>query len=115
MREFNIEQRLSGIEDNVAAIKRMLEELLSSAALQSVKSDENEIMSVKQVAQFLGLDVNMIYLKCSKGDIPYFKIGRQYKFKKPEILNWIKEQKDHPDISVDDYVDRYMQKHILKS
>jgi excisionase family DNA binding protein len=113
MRELNIEQRLGSIENDVAAIKRMLEELLSRSA-QAVISDENGIMSVKQVAQFLGLDVNIIYLKCSKGDIPYFKLGRQYRFKKSEILKWIKEQKEHPDISVDDYVDRYMQTHVLK-
>jgi excisionase family DNA binding protein len=114
MRELNIEQRLNSIEDNVATIKRMLAELLSRTESQSSISDNNEIMSVKQVAQFLGLDVNIIYLKCSKGDIPYFKLGRQYRFKKPEIQKWIKEQKERVDISVDDYVDRYMQSHVLK-
>lgn len=110
-----MEQRVRIIEENIGAIKRMLEELLSRKETQPVASDDNEIMSVKQVAQFLGLDVNIIYAKCSKGDIPYFKLGRGYRFKKADIQKWVQGQKEAPEISVDDYVDRYMQRHILKS
>lgn len=113
MRELNIEQRLSSIEENIVAIKGMLEKFLSQQANQEAKADD-EIMSVKQVGQFLGLDVNIIYAKCSKGDIPYFKLGRQYRFKKHEILKWLKDQKNRAEFSVDDYVDQYMQTHVLK-
>jgi excisionase family DNA binding protein len=72
------------------------------------------IMSVKQVAQFLGVVINIIYVKCAKGDIPYFKIGKQYRFKKEDILNWVKEQNECPEFCVDDYVNKYMLKHVLK-
>lgn len=114
MRELNIEQRLNQLDENVAAIKRMLEELLNKQAIQSLDKENNEIMSVKQVAQFLGLDPNIIYTKCSKGDIPYFKIGKQYRFKRQDIIKWIGEQKELPTFSVDDYVNKYMQTHQLK-
>jgi len=114
MRELNIEQRLTSIEKNIVAIKGMLEKFLNQQVDQSVK-ENNEIMSVKQVGHLLGLDVNIIYAKCSKGDIPYFKLGRQYRFKKEQILKWLKDQKDSPQFSVDDYVDRYIQSHVLKS
>lgn len=113
MRELNVEQRLNKIDENITAIKQMLKELLNKQAVQSIPNDKG-IMSVKQVAQFLNLDVNVIYAKCTKGDIPYFKIGKQYRFKKAEIQEWIKGQKEQPEFSVDDYVNRYMQKNILK-
>ncbi len=113
MRELNIEQRLNKIDENITAIKQMLKELLNKQAVQSTPNDKG-IMSVKQVAQFLNLDINVIYAKCAKGGIPYFKIGKQYRFKKAEILEWIKGQKEEPEFSVDDYVNRYMQKNILK-
>ncbi|MFT4025004.1 MAG: helix-turn-helix domain-containing protein, partial [Flavihumibacter sp.] len=103
------------IEENIAAIKRMLEEVLNKPVAQSPEENDKTIMSVKQVAHFLGLDANVIYGRCSKGDIPYFKIGKQYRFKKTEILKWVKEQKEDPAFSIDDYVDRYMQKNVLKA
>lgn len=115
MRELSIEQRLSSIENNVFAIKRMLEDLLNKQESSPVRCDDNEIMNVKQVASFLGLDANIIYAKCTKGDIPYFKLGRGYRFKKVDILKWLAEQKEAPEFSVDEYVDRYMQTHILKT
>jgi excisionase family DNA binding protein len=114
MRELNIEQRLTDIEENVFAIRRMLEELLSKQTTQPI-ADDNEIMSVKQVAQFLGLDTNLIYARCAKGDIPYFKIGKHYRFKKVDVRKWLKGQKEQSDFSVDDYVEKYLQQHVLKA
>lgn len=114
MRELNIEQRLNKIDENIIGIKRMLEELLNKPATGSPIEDDKEIMSVKQVAQYLGLDANIIYAKCAKGDIPYFRIGKGYRFKRTEIVKWLQEQKERTGISVDDYVDKYMQQHILK-
>jgi len=114
MRELSIEQRLIRIDESIAVIKQMLESLINKPVQPSATNDDKVIMSVKQVAQFLGVDINIIYAKCAKGDIPYFKIGKQYRFKKEDILNWVKEQNECPEFSVDDYVNRYMQKHILK-
>ncbi|TXJ28072.1 MAG: DNA-binding protein [Chitinophagaceae bacterium] len=115
MRELNIEQRLKKMEENIAVIKQMLEILLNKQISQPISEEGKGILNVKQVAQFLGLDANVIYAKCSKGDIPYFKIGKQYRFKKSEIIKWVEGQKGSPGFSVEDYVDRYMQEHVLKA
>jgi excisionase family DNA binding protein len=114
MRELEIEQRLIRIEDNVEVIKQMLEKLLNRPVVGPPVEDPNEIMSAKQVAQYLGLDANVIYSKCVQGDIPHFKIGKGYRFKKSDIEQWIQGKKEKPEISVDDFVDKYMQTHILK-
>ena len=37
-----------------------------------------------------------------------------YKFRKGEVLQWMTAQKGNPDNLVDDYVNRYLQKHLLK-
>ncbi len=116
MLELNIEQRLKRIDENVAAIKRMMEELLNMNKTTEgpLANDDNEIMTVKQVGKYLGLDSNVIYAKCAKADIPYFRIGKGYRFKKADILKWMEEQREGPELSVEDYVDKYMQKHVLK-
>lgn len=114
MRQLSIEERLARLEEHVVAIRQMMEKILNQKkAIKPPNGEAKEIMSVKQVAQFLGLDANLIYIRCMKGDIPHFRIGKQYRFKKEEILKWVKTQKGHPDISVDDYVNRYMQNNIL--
>jgi excisionase family DNA binding protein len=114
MRELNIEQRLIRIEENVEVIKQMLENLLQKSETGLSFEDGNEVMSVKQVARYLGLDANVIYAKCAKGDIPYFKIGKGYRFKKNDIEQWIQGKKKKLEISVDVFVNKYMQTHILK-
>lgn len=115
MRQLTMEQRLKNIEDNLAIIKQMLEKVLNSNQATVAIEDDCEIMTVNQVAKFLNLDPNVIYQKCGKGDMPYFRIGKGYRFKKNEILKWVENQKELPEISVDDYVERYLQKNRLKA
>ncbi|WP_018629562.1 helix-turn-helix domain-containing protein [Niabella aurantiaca] len=115
MKQLNIEQRLEKIEEEIASIKKALERVLNKPQALQATGNEPEIMTVKQLAQFTGIDENMIYANCAKGDIPYFKLGKQYRFKKKEIQEWLKEQKGAPEFSVDQYVDRYLQKNVLKA
>jgi len=115
MRELNIEERLFKIEENITIIRRMLEELLNRRIIETKQDDDKAIMTVKQVAQFLDLDVNIIYEKCARGDIPYFRLGKRYRFKKVDIIGWLNGHTKGPDISIDEYVNRYMQKHMMRS
>jgi excisionase family DNA binding protein len=82
MRELNIERRLMRIEENIEIVKHMLEKILNKPEARPSVEEVNDIMSVKQVAQYLGLECNVIYAKCAQGDIPYFKIGKGYRLKK---------------------------------
>lgn len=109
-----IEQRLDRMESDIQQIKSMLSELLdlSKGAFQS-HAHEN-IMSAKEVADLLRLDVNVIYGKCSKREIPFFRMGKLYKFRKSEILEWVKRQDNSAAFSVDDYVNRYLQANTLR-
>lgn len=114
MKTLSIDQRFNRLEEEINIIKKMLNELLSRTAPNSKESNLKEIMTVKQVADFMGFDISVIYAKCSKGDMPYFKVGKQYRFKKVDILKWIREQKSESPFSVENYVERYLQKHELK-
>ncbi|MDI3322422.1 helix-turn-helix domain-containing protein [Pinibacter soli] len=114
MQQLKLEQRLENIEKHVDEIKMLLKELLIGKDETNEASKSNEVMSVKQLAGFIGLDANIIYAKCAKGEIPFIKIGNQYRFKKDEILKWMKDQKEESEFSVDNYVERYLQKNVLK-
>ena len=50
---------------------------------------EKEIMTVKQVAEYLQMDEHTIYKLARSGQIPSLKIAGQWRFKKKIIDKWI--------------------------
>jgi hypothetical protein len=109
-----IEQRLAKMETDIRHIKTMLSELLDNSRVTTQDQREERIMSAKDVAGFLKLDLNVVYAKCASKQIPHFKMGKLYKFKKSDILKWVEKHEGNASFSVDDYVDRYLQKNQLK-
>ena len=49
-------------------------------------------MSIKEVAEFLGVSKIAIYKWAKKGFIPCLRVGRQYRFIKEEIIEWAKKR-----------------------
>ncbi|GAB6283471.1 MAG: hypothetical protein STSR0008_22410 [Ignavibacterium sp.] len=56
------------------------------------KEKEKEIMTVKQVADYLQMDEHTIYKLSRSGKIPALKIAGQWRFKKDVIDNWLVEE-----------------------
>jgi excisionase family DNA binding protein len=52
---------------------------------------EKEIMTVKQVAEYLQMDEHTIYKLSRSGKIPALKIAGQWRYKKEVIDKWIKD------------------------
>lgn len=50
-----------------------------------------EIMDVRELSRYLGLGKSKIYQLIREKKIPASKIGRQYRFSKTVIDNWLKE------------------------
>lgn len=55
------------------------------------KKEIKEIMDVKELAAYLGIGKSKIYQLIREKKIPASKIGRQYRFSKSVIDNWLKE------------------------
>jgi len=53
--------------------------------------EEKEIMTFKQVAEYLQMSTSSIYKMAQTGKIPAYKVGRQWRFKKEEIDAWVKK------------------------
>jgi len=54
--------------------------------------EEKEIMTVKQVAEYLQMDEHTIYKLARSGQIPSIKIAGQWRFKKEVIDKWISDE-----------------------
>lgn len=51
-----------------------------------------KLMDVEDIANYLGLSTRTVYSMIKKGEIPYVKVGGQYRFVESEIEDWIKEK-----------------------
>ncbi len=54
--------------------------------------EEKEIMTVKQVAEYLQMDEHTVYKLARSGQIPSIKIAGQWRFKKEVIDKWISQE-----------------------
>ena len=52
-------------------------------------SDVERWYSVDEISKHIGISRETILVWVKKNTIPYYKVGRQYKFKITEVDNWI--------------------------
>ncbi len=58
----------------------------------------DEILTLKEVAEYLKLAEKTAYRLAAEGKLPGFKVGGSWRFKQEDVLLWIEEQK-HKDMN----------------
>ena len=53
----------------------------------------DEILTVKELARYLKLNEKTAYRLVSNGDLPGFKVGGSWRFRKTDIDAWIESRK----------------------
>jgi excisionase family DNA binding protein len=56
------------------------------------KNTGKQIMDIKELSEYLGIGKSKIYSLIKQKKIPASKIGRQYRFSKDIVDNWLKER-----------------------
>ncbi len=52
------------------------------------------LMTVKDIARYLGLSERTIYTMIKQGEIPYIKVGGQYRFNQEKIDEWLGQKSE---------------------
>jgi len=60
--------------------------------MKANKFETPEILTAKQLSEYLQMDEHTIYRLAKKGKIPAMKIGAEWRFKKNLIDKWIEEE-----------------------
>jgi excisionase family DNA binding protein len=69
----------------------------------SISPSEGEILTIKQVAEYLKVTERTIYRLAAAKKIPAFKVGGAWRFSRSAIDTWINQQTiDGPDVKDDD-------------
>jgi excisionase family DNA binding protein len=108
-----LEIRLTNIESELREIKGILKEVLSNHVDGKSEVDDR-IMNIREAAQLLGIEKHILYGKVRNGELPSFRIGKQYKFRRTELVSWLDKQGMASSNSIEEYVNKYMQKRVLK-
>lgn len=53
----------------------------------------DEILTLPEVAQLLKVAEKTVYTMAQKSQLPAFKVGGQWRFRRVDIDHWIEEQK----------------------
>ena len=53
----------------------------------------DDILTIKEVADYLKLTERTLYRLVQEGQVPGFKVGNSWRFKRADIERWIEEQK----------------------
>jgi excisionase family DNA binding protein len=56
---------------------------------------ENQVLTIKQVAEYLQVTEKTIYTLVQEVNIPAFKVRGQWRFKREDIERWIEENKEN--------------------
>ncbi|GLS26287.1 methylation-associated defense system helix-turn-helix domain-containing protein MAD1 [Marinibactrum halimedae] len=54
----------------------------------------DEILTLKEVADYLKLAEKTAYRLAAEGKLPGFKVGGGWRFKREDVLQWIENQKN---------------------
>lgn len=55
----------------------------------------DEILTLKEVAQYLKLAEKTAYRLAAEGKLPGFKVGGSWRFRRQELEAWIASQRDY--------------------
>jgi len=56
----------------------------------------DEILTLKEVAEYLKLAEKTAYRLAAEGKLPGFKVGGSWRFKQQDVAAWIEEKKNSP-------------------
>ena len=54
---------------------------------------QDEVLTLKEVAALLKIAERTAYMMVQRGDLPGFKVGGQWRFRRKDIDAWMEEQK----------------------
>lgn len=57
------------------------------------QSPPSEVLTLHQAAKLLQVSEKTLWSQSRAGAVPHFKIGRQYRFNKSELLDWARSSK----------------------
>lgn len=73
--------------------------LLIRVGLTRMKDDRDNILTVKEVAEFLKLSTRTVKRMIQRNDLPAFKVGGQWRVSESRLAEWLRGRENTSDIA----------------
>jgi PTS system nitrogen regulatory IIA component len=54
---------------------------------------DDQLMSVKEMAEYLNVNISTVYMWSQKGQMPAMKMGKMWRYRRSEIDAWLNERR----------------------
>ena len=92
------------LTNEVSELKRLIIENQE----QTLAEQPEQLLTIKEAAQFLKLTVPTIYSKVSKGELPVMKRGKRLYFSSTELMEYIKEGRKKSNAEIEQEAEAYL-------
>jgi excisionase family DNA binding protein len=86
-------------------VQEAVQSALSTLQLQKEQPPEEDLMTVKDVCNWLDMEPSTLYQKTHYKEIPYIKKGKRLYFSRAELKNWLSEGKKHTRVEEEQQAD----------
>ncbi|MDB9963714.1 helix-turn-helix domain-containing protein [Vicingaceae bacterium] len=83
-------EQMPGLIAQISLKLETIESLLIDQSETALPEHSDELLGVKETAEFLSLSVQTIYGKVSKGELPVMKRSKKLYFSKDDLMNYLK-------------------------
>ena len=59
---------------------------------------DNEVLTIKEVAEYLKVNERTIYRLAASNELPGFRVGNAWRFKRSDLDTWVLKQTEQPTI-----------------
>ena len=110
-----LRKRLCELEASIVQINQLLTVLESSDAQEKPTAVEEKMLNSEQAMQVLNVSRNIFYKLLAAKEIPYFKIGRNMRFKKSDLEPLCHRKPRNSKGDIDQQVEHYLASNQRKS
>jgi len=96
-------QAISNLSKKIDNIEWLLKKQAETPA-----ENQNELLNVKQAAEFLSLAVPTVYSMVSRGEIPFMKRTKRIYFSRQELIVYLKEGRKSTNAEIQANAEQYL-------
>ena len=57
---------------------------------------DDQLMSVRELADYLNVNISTVYTWSQRGQIPAMKVGNMWRYRRSEIEDWLNQRRTPP-------------------
>lgn len=96
--------------------RKITEEVVKEyfSKIENTAVEKEELLDIKQAAEFLKLSVPTLYGLNTRRDIPHFKVGKKLYYKRTDLINWISSGRRMTKLEIRQEADSVLSKDFRK-